>query len=259
MAFQVMLYKISVYGISDVGLVRKNNEDFWTHLLEDQFFVLADGMGGHQAGEVAAREAANHLCQLFKERLSFSDKSLAAATQVITQAIQEVNYNIYRMGCENEGFKGMGTTLCCIYLHPEGAIIGHVGDSRIYRFQEARLEQLTQDHSLLRELIEMGQLNERQAEEFVYKNIITKAIGTEPYVEPTVRYYPIQVGDILLMCTDGLTDLLSHQDIQRIIARTAEKDVVKQLIKAAKERGGYDNITVVMVKIQDKYESADLS
>ncbi len=259
MALQVMLYKISVHGISDIGLVRQNNEDFWNHLLEDQFFVLADGMGGHQAGEVASREAVNQLCMRFKEKSSSFNKSLPLCTQQIVEAIQEVNYAIYRMGRENDSLKGMGTTLCCVFLHGDGIVFGHVGDSRIYRFRNNHLEQITQDHSLLRELIDLGQLNEQQANEFAYKNIITKAIGTEPFVEPTVSSDSIQVGDIIVMCTDGLSDLLTKKEMQRIIAETPEEDVAKKLVKAAKCKGGYDNITVVIIKIQDKYEPTDLS
>ncbi|WP_068468010.1 Stp1/IreP family PP2C-type Ser/Thr phosphatase [Candidatus Protochlamydia phocaeensis] len=258
MAFQVMLYKISVYGISDVGLVRQNNEDFWTQLLDDQFFVLADGMGGHQAGEIASKEAANHLCTIFKEKLISSDKSLKSVQKHLLEAIQEVNSLIFRMGLEHEGMRGMGTTLCCIFLHPKGIVYGHVGDSRIYRLRKNKLEQLTHDHSLLRELIDLGQLNEEQAEDFQYKNIITKAIGTEPYVEPSIRHDMIHANDILLMCTDGLTDLLSDQDIQRILVQTPEENMAAKLVETAKQRGGYDNITVVVIKIQEKYDSADL-
>ncbi len=255
MACQVMLYKVSVYGISDIGLVRHNNEDFWKQLLDEQFFVLADGMGGHKAGEVASKECANYLCALFRQSFSSSLPSLVLTQERLSEMIQQVNLMIYQMGRENPGLKGMGTTLCCLLFHPEGLIYGHVGDSRIYRFRAHQLEQITQDHSLLRELIELGQLSEQQAEDFLYKNIITKAVGTEPFVKPTIKHTSVEVGDVFLMCTDGLTDLVNHEDIQTILQEAPEQEIAKQLVKRAKQKGGYDNITVVVVKVHNKYES----
>ncbi|CAF23444.1 Stp1/IreP family PP2C-type Ser/Thr phosphatase [Candidatus Protochlamydia amoebophila] len=259
MALQAMFYKTLVYGISDVGLVRQNNEDSWGQILEDHFFVLADGMGGHRAGEVASKEAVSQLCAKFKEKFSRCSKDIKSSFEMIKESIQEVNYNIYKMGREQEILRGMGTTLCCVCLHSEGVIFGHVGDSRIYRLRDNNLKQITQDHSLLRELIELGQLSEHQACEFAYKNIITKAIGTGPFVEPSLKIDSIEVGDVILMCTDGLSDLLSIQDIQQILSDTPDDEVTKKLVKVAKSRGGHDNITVVVIKVQGKYESASLS
>lgn len=254
MACQVMLYKVSVYGISDIGLVRHNNEDSWRQLQDEQFFVLADGMGGHKAGEVASKETVNYLCTLFRQSFS-SSLSISQAKQRLSEMIQQANLMVYQMGRENQGLKGMGTTLCCILFHSEGLIYGHVGDSRIYRFRQQQLEQLTQDHSLLRELIELGQLSEQQAGDFLYKNIITKAIGTEPCVEPAIKSTALETGDIILMCTDGLSDLVSYEEMQLILEQAPENEIAKQLVKRAKQKGGYDNITVVVVKVQDKYES----
>lgn len=254
MAFQVMLNQVSVYSISDIGLIRQNNEDSWKLLEDAQFFVLADGMGGHQAGEVASKETVERLCVLFQERFDPSNTNLAHAEKCIKEIIQEVNTEIYQMSRENLELRGMGTTLCCILVHPEGLIYGHVGDSRIYRFRHGELEQLTQDHSLLRELIDLGQISEQQAGDFLYKNIITKAIGTEAYVEPTIAHSALEGGDMILMCTDGLSDLVSFEEIQDVMAKTSEGNIVQLLVKKAKQRGGYDNITVILVKVRDKYE-----
>ncbi len=259
MVFQIMPYKVVVHGLSDVGLVRQNNEDYWAQVPDESFYVLADGMGGHQAGEIASREAVEHLCALFKQ-LTINQKSLEGMQAALAEAVKHVNEIVYLMSQGNERLKGMGTTLCCLCVHSEGLICAHVGDSRIYLLRNQQLEQLTSDHSLLRELIDLGQINEKQAGDFHYKNIITKAIGTEPYVEPTVRSQPAEVGDTILMCTDGLTDLLSDEEIRTIMINSSEKDVAKKLIKSAKEKGGYDNITVVIVNIQEKYDKAtDLS
>lgn len=254
MAFQVMLYQILVYCISDIGLIRRNNEDSLKLLTNEQFFVLADGMGGHQAGEVASRKAVDELCYLFQWYFDSFYKELPLVQQLLKEIIQEVNILVYRMGKENSHLRGMGTTLCCLFFHPEGLIYGHVGDSRIYRFRQGRLEQLTQDHSLVQELIDLGQLSEKQAEDFLYKNIITKAIGTESSVEPSVSYTPLEKEDMILMCTDGLSDLVNLEEMQKIISQNSEEEIPSLLVKRAKERGGYDNITVVLVKVKNKYE-----
>lgn len=253
MVCQVMPYKILAYGLSDIGQ-RQNNEDVWAQLPEEAFFALADGMGGHQAGEVAAREAVNHACWLFKQRLAAaSDKSLQGVSQILREVIKQVNEIIYDMGSQQTYLRGMGTTLCCVYIHSDGLIYGHVGDSRIYLLRKKTLQQLTQDHSLLRELIDLGQLDEQQADEFHYKNIITKAIGTEPFVEGNVQTMPLSPGDIILMCSDGLSDPVQSEEIQHIMTHVSDREMGKQLIKAAKQRGGYDNVTVVIIKVQEKY------
>jgi protein phosphatase len=253
MAIPVMLYQLAVYCVSDIGLIRQNNEDSSKLLKNEQFFVLADGMGGHQAGEVASSETVEQLCQLFHQTSSrFQHQGMAQAKQSLKEIIQEVNANIYRLGRENPHLRGMGTTLCCLSFHPEGLIYAHVGDSRIYRLRQGQLEQLTQDHSLLRELIELGQLSEQQAEEFLYKNIITKAIGTELSVEPSVAQTNLEEGDVLLMCTDGLTDLVCRKEMQELLNRYPEEEAVQMLVGKAKENGGYDNITIILVKVKEK-------
>lgn len=255
---QLMSYKILAYGLSDIGLVRQNNEDAWTQVPDDQFFALADGMGGHQAGEIASKEAVENLCVIFKKKY-VEGKTLLQTKQIIAESIKEVNQLIYKMSHRDDKLSGMGTTLCCVFLHPLGLVYGHVGDSRIYRFRHQRLKQLTQDHSLLRDLIDLGQLNEREAQGFQHKNIITKAIGTEPNVEPSVKTDSVMPDDIILMCSDGLTDMLSHDEIERIIKHSPVQDITTNLVEASKHKGGLDNITVVMMKIQDKNDTADLS
>lgn len=252
MAFQVVLYQVSVHGISDVGLVRQNNEDSWRALKEDNFFVLADGMGGHQAGEVASKTAVEHLCYLFHQRSNLFPIEMSSAKKNLKGMIQEVNRLVYHLGRENPSLRGMGTTLCCLFLHPAGLLYAHVGDSRIYRMRQGVLEQLTKDHSLLRELIDIGQLSEQQAEEFLYKNIITKAIGTEASVEPSVDETSIEVDDLLLMCSDGLSDLVSMNEIQEVLANHPNEEALKLLVDKAKGYGGHDNITLVLVRIEGK-------
>lgn len=253
--------KLSSFGLSDIGLVRQKNEDVWAQLPENCFFVIADGMGGHRAGEIAARESVNALCHLIKKQAKSDKKrSLANLRDYLQHAIQLINGHVFKLSKSNEELKGMGTTICCLQFHPNGVILGHVGDSRIYRMRNGKLEQLTRDHSLLRELLDSGLLDTQQANDFLYKNIITKAIGTEATIEPSVYMMDIAAEDVFMMCTDGLSDLLSHEDIENIMNKSANiEDSVTKLIQTAKVRGGHDNITVLMVKVEESDEHKDLS
>lgn len=260
MALPLMSYKVLTFGLSDVGLVRQNNEDIWAEIPQIRFYALADGMGGHQAGEIAAREAVHHICKLAQKKLDNLNKlPLKESYHVLKQSISQVNKIIFRMGRESSDLKGMGTTLCTLYFHDEGVIYGHVGDSRIYRLREGRLEQLTKDHSLLCEMMDTGQIEEQQATEFLYKNIITKAIGTEPNVDPSVAITDFALGDIFMMCTDGLSDLLSRKEIEHILNHTPTMQLAAEaLVNTAKQKGGHDNVTVVMMHVIKEDDSENI-
>lgn len=261
MSRPMLALKVSACGLSDVGLVRQNNEDVWAELPELHFYVLADGMGGHLAGEVAAREAVDTFCRIVQKNFK-EKKSLDESKELIRHALEQVNAHVFKMSRSVPDFKGMGTTLCILYLHDEGVIIAHVGDSRIYRLRKGKLEQMTKDHSLVSELVELGQIAEHQACDFVYKNIITRAIGTESSVEPTVKSVECFPEDTYLLCSDGLSDLLTSAEIEAIMKNQhLLSQSAKALVDRAKEKGGHDNITLVMVKIHEtnEKESKDLS
>jgi serine/threonine protein phosphatase PrpC len=205
MATCAMSYKIASFGLSDLGLVRKNNEDVWCARPDLNLFVIADGMGGHQAGEIAAREAVQRLCAIIESRFSPDGEKVDfhGMRKAFKLAVEEVNKEVYELGSSSKILSGMGTTLCTLYFHNKGIVYAHVGDSRIYRLRNAKLEQLTKDHSLFRELVDQGQMTEQEGADFP-RNIITKAIGTEPEVEPSVHLSDVEEGDLYLMCTDGL-------------------------------------------------------
>lgn len=250
---------IDAYSLSDQGLVRPNNEDAYIELPECNFFMLADGMGGHNAGEVASKEAVSTLSTVIKKRLKRSFEVELTQT-VIHDAIQEVNLLVHAKGHSRPEYHGMGTTLCCAHFHPEGLVIGHVGDSRIYLMRSGRLVQLTRDHSLVMDLVDRGRMSEREAIDCQQKNIITKAIGTEPVVDPTVEVHEYQAGDQLLMCTDGLSDLVAFEEIQEMMASALSlKESVQKLIQLANQRGGHDNITVIQVQVKNAEKSRNLS
>lgn len=251
-----MTLKLKSSALSDVGLVRQNNEDVCGELPECRFFVIADGMGGHQAGEIAAKTAVESLLEIVKKGndKKLFHKPLTESYNFLKNAIEKVNSIVYDKGRTAIEWKGMGTTICFLFFHEQGLVYGHIGDSRIYRLRNHKLEQLTKDHSLIRELVEHGQLSERQiGDYYIYKNIITKAIGTEPRVEPTMKIAEVQNSDTYLMCTDGLTDLIPAQEIESILNfHTTLSEAATTLIQAAKDRGAHDNVSVLLVNVENE-------
>lgn len=242
-----MTKKIEAHGISDIGFVRKKNEDVFKILDDHLLFSLADGMGGHKAGDIAAKEATNYLCNLLSKTLSTNITSEEIIYH-INLAIKETNCRIYNLSKNNIELCGMGTTLCFLYFHTDLAIYAHIGDSRIYHFQKNSLTQLTKDHSLINKLIDQN----KNFNTLVHKNIITKAIGTHFTIEPTIGQTPFDKGDIFLMCTDGLSDYISNDSIKKIIYNNSNcKNMCEDLINEAKNNGSSDNITCVAIKIID--------
>lgn len=262
MVVHLMPYKVHSVGLSDIGLVRQNNEDDWFQDTKKKFYAIADGMGGHQAGEIASHEALKSLHHSISTNQELFDEStgIDEARKIIMEAIEECNAHVYHLGRKDFELRGMGTTLCCLFFHPKGLIYAHVGDSRIYRMRNKKLQQLTKDHSLLRELIDLGQIDDHQIGGFAHKNIITKAIGPDSKIQPSVRISDAQSQDLFLLCTDGLSDLVTLNEIESILNKKSSlKKMGQELIQAAKDKGGHDNITVVLVKVQEKYEQKDIS
>lgn len=257
MAVRLLPYKITSISLSHVGLIRQNNEDAWAEISEF-IYVLADGMGGHQAGEIASNLAVNSLCDTVDKRISPLIKEGASLLDIkneLEESVRIVNNIVFQMGKGDEELKGMGTTLCCLLFHSKGLIYCHVGDSRIYRFRNNKLDQLTKDHSLVRELVDLGQLNERQATDFHYKNIITKAIGTESSVSPSVRITDIANNDIYFMCSDGLSDMITLKEMEAALREYSDiNECANRLVQSAINYGGNDNITLVMTKIESLNE-----
>lgn len=252
MVVRTMHYKVASFGLSDIGRVRQNNEDVWAEIPELQFYILADGMGGHQAGEIASHTAVNSFCELVRDlhQVQSGGLTLQELRRNLSWLIEEVNSAVYSKGRSDVELKGMGTTLCCLHFYQDGLVYAHVGDSRIYQMRGNHLRQMTKDHSLLRQMIDSGKVDERKASDFVYKNIITKAIGTEAHVHPSVYATHIEIDDVYMMCTDGLSDLLTIKEMENlIIASSSIQDAAQALVAKANELGGHDNITVVIMKV----------
>ncbi len=234
---------LTSFGLSDIGVSRPNNEDVWVSMPEIGFFALADGMGGHQAGEIAAREAIDYLCNAVKKIKSRDQTELIIE---LRHAIEKANQWVYRLGKKTDAFHGMGTTLCCLIWSQSEVIYAHVGDSRIYRYRNKKLELLTQDHSLFAKWLKIGKESRTP---FPYKNVITRAVGTAPRANPEIAIATHQPGDLFFLCTDGLSDVLTVEDIEKIIHASPDLECAsRRLIQRAKVKGSSDNITILMIQ-----------
>lgn len=247
------------YGLSDIGLVRKTNQDLWASLPEYRSFILADGMGGHRCGDVAAREAVSSLLYAFStlgsELQYFEDYQ--SAMLFMRASIVEANRNVYALGQRHPHLRGMGTTLCCVYVHHQHIVYAHVGDSRLYSFRDGKLKRLTQDHSLCNKLSQENK--DAQVDFSQYRHILTQAIGVQAHVAPDIAARRLIDGDVYFMCSDGLSDYIPHETMQNIIASSSDlEEAAQRLISAAKKEGGRDNITIVMMKMEQIYEQAYL-
>src|SRR4051794_34867211 len=227
---------------TDTGRQRNANED--SLFVEAPLFVVADGMGGAQAGEVASRAAAESFAQNLPP---------APPERLLEETIEGANRTIHELARKDPGLAGMGTTTTAalVDLDAEEVAIGHVGDSRAYRLRGGKFEQLTRDHSLVEEMRRKGQLTDAQAEDHPQRSIITRALGPEPEVEVDLQTVPAQAGDVFLICSDGLTTMLDDGKIAHILSRaTSLQSAVRALVDEANRAGGRDNITVVLFRLE---------
>lgn len=244
---KLMQYQIDSFGMTDVGYIRTNNEDMFEILGDKQFFILADGMGGHNAGEVASSEAVKSMCRSIRYAPSFS--SDGQITKYLIQAIDKANQRVWSLSLEDDAFSGMGTTLSCFLVHEDRLVYAHMGDSRLYQYR-GKLLQISHDHSLRAMLLEEQDIDRELLDQPGFKNVITRALGTQSHVTPDIGVVPIQPGDIYLLCSDGLTDLVPDTEIAFLLSSGKNpQETCESLISAALEKGGNDNITVLMVKI----------
>ncbi len=222
------------FGFSDIGSVREKNEDAWLKLPQTSFFALADGMGGHRAGEVASRKAIESLAIFVNEHIP-PRTSAKQAISLLKEGIQKTNRKVYELSQTKSYFHGMGTTLCLLYLFQGYAIYAHVGDSRIYRYRNKELKQLTQDHIAKKSR----------------KNALSRAIGINQEVFPEIACASVQEGDLFFLCSDGLSNFLDPKEIEKILGDYFSlKKMAKKLIYQAQEKGSNDNITTLLVRIK---------
>lgn len=241
---------IKAYAKSDKGKVREINEDYFyisTSLDEVQLYILADGMGGYNGGEIASslavQSAKNYIENNFKE----TEKDRDSIIQLLGSSMEYANMVVYEKAKENPELQGMGTTLEICLIYNNKVYIGHVGDSRIYRIRKQFIRKLTQDHSYVQKLVKEGTITNEQAAHHPQKNMLMKALGCNAFLEPDVMVKGFLKDDILIICSDGLTNLVDQQTIYEMASKNIEQ-ATKDLVNLANDRGGYDNITVVVIK-----------
>ena len=226
-------------SVTDPGRRRRRNED--SYVCEPPLFAIADGMGGAQAGEVASRLAAAALQEANGDELT---------EERLVELIQEANRRVFKRASEDAATSGMGTTMTVALVGEKSIVFAHVGDSRAYRVRDGELEQLTDDHSLVGELLRSGRLSAEEAEVHPQRSVITRAVGTEPDVDVDTFTIPALPGDLFLLCSDGLTDMISDREIFSVLEGEDDLDAVaRALVAAANAGGGEDNITVVLFQI----------
>ena len=240
---------MDTFSITDMGLLRNSNQDsvFCEENPVGRFpnlFLVADGMGGHKAGDLASR-----LC--IEEMVSQISKSTARTpVSVFEQAIAAANQKVYQCARDDLELAGMGTTMVGAMVEDDTAYIVNIGDSRLYRMHE-RLEQITVDHSLVEEMVQSGEIQKEEMRTHPNKNIITRALGTDDSVRPDCFEIKVEKGDVLLLCSDGLTNMVEDEEIETILNRHKEdmKLAGENLVRQANEAGGKDNISVILVRL----------
>ena len=231
-----------VAGVTDTGRKRRRNEDAF--VVEPPLFAVADGMGGAQAGEVASRLAA----AAFRE---YHDADELAGEERVKAIIQEANRRIYERAQIDTNASGMGTTVTAAIVEGGRVAIGHVGDSRAYRIHAGALEQLTDDHSLVADLMRSGRLTPEEADTHPQRSVITRALGTDAEVDVDTFTVAAEPGDVFLLCSDGLTTMVGNDEILRLVAESSGlESAAKALVKAANRHGGEDNVTVVLFAVE---------
>lgn len=239
------MIRLLAYAKSDIGMIRKTNEDNYI-FLPPHLFVVADGMGGHAAGEIASKIAVDTVRDYIVQQQDTNFDPEA----VLKQAITNANYSILQVAQQNNECSGMGTTFSAAYIKNDIVYWGHVGDSRIYHINDAEIKQITRDHSLVWDLVRNGNITEAEALTHPHRNILTRAVGTNEHVDIDTGSLQLMPGDKLLFCTDGLTNMVSIEDIFSIVQNTTiiEQEILDVLIRQANDAGGIDNITAILVQ-----------
>jgi len=254
--------KLQCVGHTDTGRVREHNEDTIAFDGDIGLVVLADGMGGYNAGEVASGIAVKTIVNLVREAVAREDlrkpdegSGLSRASIILRDAILRANKIIYQTARTQPHCEGMGTTVVGILYFNDTASVAHVGDSRAYRMRSGQFEQITLDHSLLQELVDRGYYTAEEASRAANKNYVTRALGVEPTVEVDVTEYPVQKGDVYMLCSDGLTDMLDDDDVALTLTTfgTSLDTVGRKLVEQANAAGGRDNISVVFTQVLEPF------
>jgi len=259
------MVRVKACGLSDVGLTRVHNEDYFEIDPEHKLYIVADGMGGHSHGEVAAQIAVNAIRDFIHKTADKDttwpfgmDTRLERHTNLLKMSVRIAHDHVLRAISRDGSLYGMGTTVVGMLLGGNVAAVAHVGDSRAYRLRNGRLDQLTQDHTWVNEQVIAGFLSKEQARSHPLKNVVTRALGGESDVLVDVRELEVRPGDIFLLCSDGLTGMLSDADIRdRLDSGSSLHEICRRLVNDSNARGGIDNVTVVLLEIEEENQEKE--
>jgi serine/threonine protein phosphatase PrpC len=249
--------RVLVAGLTDVGRKRSHNEDTFLLVEDEQLFMVADGMGGHASGEVASKLAVETMQEFFRATSADPeatwpykmDKALGYEENRLITAIKLANRRIFEASRQEAKLRGMGTTIVALFAVREGCLIGHVGDSRIYRIRDGVVDQLTEDHSLLNDYRKMKSMSEEEIADFPHKNVIVRALGMKETVKVDTFFDTPKTGDTYILCSDGLSGPVKDDEIASLTASASDlKGACRALIDRANQNGGPDNITVVLCR-----------
>lgn len=241
---------MKAFATSDVGKTRQINEDFYYISSEDEpikLFIVADGMGGYNGGEIASKLAVDSARSYIQSNFESAKNDKESLLNLVKNSSMYANMIVYEKAMKNEELKNMGTTLDICLIYENKAFISHIGDSRVYRIRKDFMRRLTKDHSYVQQLVDEGKITKEESVNHPKKNMLIKALGCTEYIEPDVTVKGFIKGDIMLMCTDGLTNMIPENEILKILKENLD-DPSKVLVDKANELGGLDNITAVIIK-----------
>jgi len=253
---------LEIASCTDPGMVRSHNEDSVASDPANGLAVLADGMGGYNAGEVASGMATTvittELQQLLAKVQPYAideETKTRVASRLVREQVLKANTSIYQAAQSQPQYAGMGTTLVVCLFYDNRVLVAHLGDSRLYRLRDGKLSQVTRDHSLLQEQIDSGLITVEQAKNAQHKNLVTKALGIDASVDPEMHEYETRVGDVYLLCSDGLCDMVEDEDIGMTLQALGGnlKLAAQQLVQMANDNGGKDNVSVILVRVLREY------
>jgi PPM family protein phosphatase len=256
---------LEIASCTDPGMVRAHNEDSIAADPASGLVVLADGMGGYNAGEVASGMATTVIIAEMRQILADAAPhqidprtNEMIARRLVREQVLKANRFIYQAAQRQPQYAGMGTTLVVTLFYDNRVLVAHLGDSRLYRLRDGYLRQVTRDHSLLQEQIDAGLITPAQAKNAQHKNLVTKALGIDPSVEPEIHEYPTRPGDVYLLCSDGLCDMVDDEDIRMTLQTLGGnlKMAAQHLVQLANDNGGRDNVSVILVRVLREYPGA---
>ncbi len=238
-----------IFAKSDIGKARELNQDYYyisKETDEPKIYILADGMGGYKGGEIASKLATDSVRKYIENNFDSTPKEKEEILKLINSAVEYANMVVYEKSKEIPELEGMGTTIEICLIYNNKAYIGHIGDSRIYRIRKEVIRKLTKDHSYVQKLVEDKKITREEAKSHPKKNMLTRALGCTPYVEPDLRARNFEKGDVFIICSDGLTNMVDEKRIYELVKNDITT-ATDNLIKEANDAGGYDNITVIII------------